>query len=86
MNKSEIVCDTTILLYLGRMSHIDLLPALFEPIVVPQTVMLELDAERLLRPDTINPRTLDWVASVEVTSSEMSALPPNHLGGSERSG
>ena len=85
MNKSEVVCDTTILLYLGRISHIHLLPALFEPIVVPQTVMLELDAGRLLRADTFDPRAVNWVTSVEVAVSEMNALPSNHLGRGERS-
>ena len=84
MNKAEIVCDTTVLLYLGRINHAQLLPALFEPIFIPKTVMLELDAGRLLRPDTIDPHNVDWVTSVEVTPSEMNALPPNHLGRGER--
>lgn len=84
MNKAEIVCDTTVLLYLGRINHAQLLPKLFEAILVPKTVILELDAGRLLRSDTIDPRNLDWVTSVEATLSEMNALPPNHLGRGER--
>jgi predicted nucleic acid-binding protein len=84
MNKAEIVCDTTVLLYLGRINHTPLLPELFKSVFVPQTVMLELDAGRLLRPDTIDPRNLDWITLVEVTSSEINALPPNHLGRGER--
>ena len=55
MSKRAIVCDTTVLLYLGRIGQSDLLPALFSPVYVPEPVMLELDMGRLLRPDTINP-------------------------------
>ena len=43
MSKRAIVCDTTVLLYLGRIGQIDLLSALFSPVCVPEPVMLELD-------------------------------------------
>jgi hypothetical protein len=59
--KCAIVCDTTALLYLGRIGQIDLLSALFSSVCVPEQVMLELDIGRLLRPDTIDPRGLACV-------------------------
>ena len=43
MSKRPIVCDTTLLLYLGRIERIRLLPALFELIYVPEPVVAELD-------------------------------------------
>jgi hypothetical protein len=53
-----IVCDTTVLLYPGRIGQSDLLPALFSSVYVPEHVLLELDMGRLLHPDTVNPRSL----------------------------
>jgi predicted nucleic acid-binding protein len=47
--KQAIVCDTTVLLYLGRIGQADLLAEPFTPIYVPEPVMLELDMGRLLR-------------------------------------
>jgi predicted nucleic acid-binding protein len=46
-------------------------------------VLLELDAGRLLRSDTINPRTFSWLTPVVITT-ELNALPPNRLGAGER--
>ena len=48
MPRRAIVCDTTVLLYLSRIGQIDLLSALFSPVCVPESVMLELDMGRLL--------------------------------------
>jgi predicted nucleic acid-binding protein len=42
VSKRSVVCDTTVLLYLGRIGQIDLLPALFTPVYIPEPVMLEL--------------------------------------------
>ncbi len=84
MNKSAIVCDTSVLLYLGRINHAYLLPALFETIAVPESVMLELDVGRLQRPDTMDPRNLEWVIPVKITPSEINTLPSNRLGRGER--
>ena len=47
MRERSVVCDTSILLYLGRIGHLDLLPALFAPIYIPEQVVLELDMGRL---------------------------------------
>jgi predicted nucleic acid-binding protein len=84
VSKQPLVCDTTIPLYLGRIGQIDLLPALFAPIYVPEQVCLELDMGRLLRPDTINPRSLTWVEPVSVSRVLIDRLPPNRLGTGER--
>ena len=84
MSRQPLVCDTTIPLYLGRIGQIDLLPALFAPVYVPEQVCLELDMGRLLRPDTINPRSLVWVELVSVSQALVDSLPPNRLGTGER--
>lgn len=85
MYRRAIVCDTTVLLYLGRIGQSDLLPTLFSSVYVPESVMLELDMGRLLRPDTINPRSLAWANPVSVSQAMMEDLPPNRLGAGERS-
>lgn len=82
---SAIVCDTTVLLYLGRIGQARLLPALFTPVYVPEAVALELDMGRTLRSDTLNPRILKWAALVDVPSALVDALPANRLGIGERS-
>ena len=76
MSKQPLVCDTTIPLYLGRIGQIDLLPALFAPVHAPDRVCLEMDVGRLLRPDTINPRSLVWVEQVPVSQVLIDSLPP----------
>ncbi len=78
-------CDTSILLYLGRIGQLDLLPALFEAVFVPNQVVLELDMGRLLRADTVDPRQLTWATLIEVSGEEIENLPPNRLGPGERS-
>jgi predicted nucleic acid-binding protein len=82
--RRPIVCDTTVLLYLGRIGRIDLLPALFDPVCVPEQVLLELGMGRLLRQDTINPHDLAWATSVSVPQTMVDRLPPNRLGAGER--
>jgi len=85
MTNPAIVCDTTVLLYLGRIGQAQLLKALFQPVYVPEPVAFELDVGRLMRRDTINPRRLDWATLVPVSQQDMDALPPNRLGVGERS-
>lgn len=80
-----LVCNTSPLLYLGRINHAHLRSALFAPVYVPEPVMIELDAGRLLRPDTIDPRDLAWVTRVSITPALLASLPPNRLGTGERS-
>lgn len=80
MTKRPLVSDTTLLLYLGRLGQVNLLPGLFAPVYVPEQVALELDAGRLLRQDTVNPRALKWATVVQVSEEEMATLPTNRLG------
>lgn len=84
MSKRSIVCDTTVLLYLGRIGQLDLLPALFEPVWVPESIQLELDMGRLLRRDTVDPQELPWTTSVSVSQAMIDGLPPNRLGAGEQ--
>lgn len=84
MYERPLVCDTTVLLCLGRIGQINLLPALFDPICIPEPVLLELDMGRLLRRDTIDPRSLAWVTLVSVGQAGIDGLPPNSLGTGER--
>ena len=85
MGEESIVCDTSLLLYLGRIKKVTILPALYKEVYVPEKVALELDAGRLLRADTIDPRMLDWVNVVSVSEKEIHTLPPNQLGIGEQS-
>ena len=85
MGKESIACDTSLLLYLGRIRKTNVLPALYEEVSVPEKVALELDAGRLLRSDTIDPRLLDWANVVPVSERDILALPHNQLGIGERS-
>lgn len=82
--KAPLVSDTSLLLYLGRIEHLHLLPTLFEPVFVPEQVALELDVGRLIRRDTVDPRSLDWITLVAVSQNEIEALPPNRLGVGEQ--
>jgi predicted nucleic acid-binding protein len=84
VKKSPLVSDTTLLLYLGRLGRVHLLPDLFASVFVPEQVALELDAGRLLRTDTINPRALKWATVVPVYEEEIAALPANRLGTGEQ--
>ena len=43
MADKDVVCDTTVLLYLDRIGQANLLSALFASVYVPVTVLLELD-------------------------------------------
>ncbi len=83
-NKQALVCDTSILLYLGRIGHSHLLPALFAPVYIPEQVVWELDAGRSLRPDTINPRTLNWGSPTEIPPAAIEQLPSSRLGQGEK--
>lgn len=84
MAKLPLVCDTTLLLYLDRIGHVNLLAALFAQVCVPESVMLELDMGRLDRGDTIDPRKLAWITPVLVSPAAIDDLPPNRLGIGER--
>lgn len=85
MGEQSIVCDTSLLLYLGRVKKAYLLPLLYRQVCVPEKVVMELDAGRLLRGDTIDPRMLDWATAVSVSEDQIDALPRNQLGIGEQS-
>lgn len=70
MPDRAIVCDTTVLLYLGRIGHLELIPALFAPVHVPEQVVLELDMGRLTRSDTVDPRDVGWASVVPVSRAD----------------
>jgi len=84
VSKRSIVCDTTVLLYLGRVDQARLLTRLFERTYVPESVVAELDMGRIMRRDTIDPRELEGVQIVSVAERNVEALPPNNLGIGER--
>jgi predicted nucleic acid-binding protein len=84
MPNPRIVSDTSPLLYLGRIGQLELLPQLFSEVYVPEQVALELDAGRLIRGDTPDPRQIPWVKLVSVTADMLTALPANTLGLGER--
>jgi len=84
MPASPIVSDTSPLLYLGRIGQLDLLPKLFSRINVPEQVVWELDAGRLIHRDTLDPRQFPWIDIVPVSAIKMEALPLNTLGPGER--
>jgi predicted nucleic acid-binding protein len=84
MPEHPIVCDTTVLLYPGRIGLLDLLPALFDPVYIPEQVTLELDMGRLLLRDTVDPRDLPWATPVSVPQAMIDDLPANRLGTGER--
>ncbi len=84
LTRPALVCDTTVLLYLGRIGQANLLPALFDQVYIPQAVLLELDMSRLTRGDTIDPRSLDWPIIVPVPQESIDHLPSNRLGRGER--
>jgi uncharacterized protein len=80
MNKPSLVCDTSPLLYLGRLGQTQLLPLLFQPVYMPEQVIMELATGRLLMPDTIDPTKLPWITPVAVTDAEIASLPLHRLG------
>ena len=78
-----VVCDTTVWLYLGRVDQLELLPAFYEMIYTTVSVCRELDAGRITRPETVDPRLLEWVTIVEPTKEQLNELPESQLGAGE---
>jgi predicted nucleic acid-binding protein len=84
MSAPPLVSDTSPLLYLGRIGQLAVLPVLFSQVRVPEQVVWELDAGRLLREDTPDPRQFSWLEIVSVSAPMIDALPHNALGLGER--
>ncbi len=80
-----IICDTSIWLYLGLLSRVELLSHLYDPVYTTEKVCMELDNGRINRPDILDPRQLSWVQIVQVNLQEISSLPDNRLGIGEQS-
>lgn len=83
-SKPSLICDTSVLLYMGRIEALDLLRHMFDPVYVPTWVAVELDAGRALRPDTVDPRSISWISIMPVQNEVVEALPPNRLGMGEK--
>lgn len=84
MKRVNLVCDTSLFLYLGRIGQAKLLAHLFDAVFTPEQVVLELDMGRLLRADTLNPRLFEWIKVTPVAQPMIDLLPPNRLGAGER--
>ncbi|MGE0822783.1 MAG: DUF3368 domain-containing protein [Candidatus Binatia bacterium] len=84
MPAAPLVSDTSPLLYLGSIGQVGVLPKLFSRVHVPEPVIKELDAGRLLHRDTVDPRQLPWIDIVPVSAVLVEALPFNTLGPGER--
>ncbi len=84
MSDTALVCDTSLLLYLGYIGRLHLLPSLYPTILVPEPVLFELDVGRSLLPDIVNPRELGFVLIQSVSQAEIDRLPANRLGEGER--
>jgi predicted nucleic acid-binding protein len=69
LNKRSLVCDTSLLLYLGRVRQVILLQELFAQIYVPEAVVLELDMGRMLRHDTLDPKKWPELEIVAVSTT-----------------
>ena len=80
-----LVCDTSILLYLGRIQHLHLLPQLYPTILVPRPVVFELDVGRSLQPEIVDPLRLSFAVIKTMAQAEIDHLPANRLGHGERS-
>lgn len=65
------LCNTSPLIYLHQLGRLDLLPALYERIIVPEAVALELSDGGRLGYAVPDVRTLAWVT---VTPVERAAL------------
>jgi predicted nucleic acid-binding protein len=67
----DVVSNTSPLLYLHQLEQLDLLPSLYSKVVVPQSVVEELDAGRAGGHDVPAVTALPWI---EVVSSPNLAL------------
>lgn len=82
---ANIICDTSVWLYLGTLGQANLLRQLYGAVYTTETVCWELDNGRLNRPSILNPRDFPWVFVVQPEQIEITNLPANRLGPGERS-
>ena len=62
-----VITNTTPLLYLYRLGHLELLPKLYRQIVVPQAVVKELKAGESQGDDVPDVKNYDWIEVRSVT-------------------
>ena len=79
----NVICNTSPLQYLHQSGHLQLLPTLYEQIVVPQAVVLELAAGRELGVDLPDPSGLPWAITRQVREPRLLPLATD-LGQGER--
>ena len=58
---AEVICNTSPLQYLHQLGHLDLLPQLTGPVVVPTAVATELAEGHKLGVDVPDPEALPWI-------------------------
>lgn len=80
---SRIVTDTSPLLYLHRIDALGWLSRLFQETLVPESVIVELDAGRRLDLDVPDPRRSPWMLPFE-PRIELPGWVPTELGPGER--
>lgn len=71
---AEVVSNTSPLLYLHQLGKLDLLPALYSQVLVPASVVEELDAGRAAGHDVPNIAALPWARVVSSPTLALLAL------------
>lgn len=79
----EVISDTSPIQYLHQAGLLDLLPALYDRLIVPSGVVDELNAGRELGVSLPDVRTLSWVEIREVRNRRVLRLSPD-LGTGEK--
>jgi predicted nucleic acid-binding protein len=79
----EVVCNTSPLQYLHQLDLLDLLPSLYDEVVVPYGVVKEIAAGRSRGVALPVLESFSWVRAQEVTNTAMLSLMPD-LGVGER--
>jgi uncharacterized protein len=79
----EVIADTSSIQYLHQTDLLDLLPTLYQRILIPQAVVDELTQGRSQGIVLPNPETLSWITLSKVPTSKLIPLIPR-LGAGER--
>jgi predicted nucleic acid-binding protein len=80
----EVVCNTSPLQYLHQADVIDLLPRLYERVLVPAAVVMELEEGSARGVDLPDVRSIPWMMIVDPPAPELLSLVTD-LGPGERS-
>jgi uncharacterized protein len=79
----EVIADTSSIQYLHQTDLLDLLPTLYQRILIPQAVVDELTQGRRQGIVLPNPETLSWITLSKIPTSKLIPLIPR-LGAGER--